>query len=108
MDVYWLALMDEIAAKRGVAIANRKVGEEKKVGDVYELPIEVKDWEGKLEAITYFMFDLRAAGAMMDLRQLYIKPKEDRSLRGRFMLYCAYTRAAAAPSQEKVVAPPPK
>jgi Tfp pilus assembly protein PilO len=95
MDVHWLALMDDIAAKRGLTIAKRMVGKEKQVGAVYELPIEVQEWDGSLDAITYFMFDLQAAGAMMDLRQLYIKPKEDRSLRGRFTLYCAYTRADA-------------
>lgn len=101
MDVHWLTMMDDIASRHGLTISKRQVGEEKRVGDVYELPIEVKDWDGQLEAITHFMFDLQEAGAMLDLRQLYIKPKEDRSLRGRFILYCAYTRAHAAPKAEK-------
>ena len=101
MDVHWLSMMDDIAARHSLTISKRQVGEEKKVGDVYELPIEVKEWDGQLEAITHFMFDLQAAGAMLDLRQLYIKPKEDRSLRGRFTLYCAYTRLHAAPKPEK-------
>ena len=101
MEVHWLTLMDEIAARHGLNISSRKAGEQKKVGDVYELPIEVKEWDGSLDAITHFMFDLQAAGAMLDLRQLYIKPKEDRSLRGRFTLYCAYTRVHAEPKPAK-------
>jgi len=95
MDIYWLAIMDNIAARHGVNISKRQVGEEKKVGDVYELPIDCNDWEGTLSALVHFLFDLQDEGAMLDIRQLYIKPKQGNVLRGRFSLYCAYTRAAA-------------
>jgi Tfp pilus assembly protein PilO len=106
MDVHWLTLMDEVASRHGVVISKRQVGEEKKVGDVYELPIDVKEWDGKLDAIVHFMFDLQREGVMLDLRQLYIKPKEDRSLRGRFTLYCAYMRTAAPGRPPKEAAKP--
>jgi len=109
MDVHWLSIMDELARKHGVNISKRQVGEEKKVGDVYELPIEGREWEGKLDAIVHFLFDLQSQGAMLDVRQLLIKPKEQKSdgvLRGRFTLYCAYMRERGA-GKAKPAAPPP-
>jgi hypothetical protein len=93
MDIHWLAYMDTLATKHDVKIARRQAGEEKKMGDVYELPIECKDWEGELEPIVRFLFDLQSEGAMLDMRQLLVKPKAGRLLRGRFSLFCAYTRS---------------
>ena len=92
VDIHWLAKMDQIAKKRSVTITRREVREEKKMGDVYELPIECRDWYGSLQAIRDFLMDLEAEGAMLDMRQLLIKPKSHNVLRGRFSLYCAYTR----------------
>lgn len=93
MDVYWLATMDEIAAARGMTISKRQAGEEKKVGDLYELPIECSDWEGTLEALVRFLYDLQEKSGMLDVRQLFIKPKGQGVLRGRFSLVCAYAKA---------------
>jgi hypothetical protein len=95
MDVHWLSVMDRIAAKNGITISRRQVGEEKRQGEVYELPIECKDWEGDLDALVHFLFDLQSEGAMFDVRQLLTKPK-GQLLRGRLMLYCAYTRETGA------------
>lgn len=92
MDVLWLSKMDELAAKHGVKILKRQAGEEKIVGDVYELPIECKDWEGNLSSLVHFLFDLQSQGAMLDIRQLQIKPKSGDLLRGYFSLYCAYAK----------------
>ncbi|MGQ9661030.1 MAG: hypothetical protein ACUVWX_01675 [Kiritimatiellia bacterium] len=92
MDVHWLSLMDEIASAHHVIIAKRQAGEEKKVGDLYELPIECSEWEGTLEALVGFLYDLEEKGGMLDVRQLFIKPKGQGVLRGRFSLVCAYTK----------------
>lgn len=92
MDVYWLQVMDQLASKHSITITRRQTEDEKKEGDVYELPIECKDWEGSLDAVTHFLFELQSEGAMLDIRQLVMKPKENGSLRGSFTLYCAYTR----------------
>lgn len=100
MDVHWLAIMDSLAAKHGINITKRQVGEEKKQGDVYELSIECKEWEGTLDGITRFLFDLQSEGAMFDIRQLLMKPKEKDVLRGRFLLSCAYTRDAKQPGSK--------
>lgn len=92
MDVHWLSVMDNSASKNGVVISKRRVGEEKRIGDLYEMPIECQECEGSLEAIVRFLFELQEQGAMLDVRQLLLKPKSAAVLRGRFTLYCAYTR----------------
>jgi hypothetical protein len=95
MDVHWLSVMDGLASKDGVVISKRRVGEEKRIGDLYEIPIECQECEGNLEAVVRFLFDLQEQGAMLDIRQLLLKPKSATALRGRFTLYCAYIRQAA-------------
>jgi hypothetical protein len=100
MDVHWLSVMDRQATKNNLRIGNRQAGDEKDLGDVFEMPIECKDWDGTLEAIVRFLYDLQAEGAMFDIRYLWIKPKEKDILRGHFTLYCAYTREAPAKNAE--------
>jgi len=100
MDVHWLSLMDDTARRYGVSIRKRQVGEEKKAGEVYEMPIECQEWEGRPEDVWRFLFELQSQGAMLDIRQLLVKPKEQRtddSVKGRFTLYCAYGRSGATP-----------
>ncbi len=92
MDVHWLSVMDRVASKHGVKIKRRMAGEEVQLGDVYELPIECKEWEADLDSLVNFLFELQSEGAMLDIRQLLVKPKGKGVLKGRFTLYCAYTR----------------
>ena len=92
MDTYWLAVMDDVAVKHGVKITKRQAGAEKKNGHLYELPIDCKEWEADLSSIIHFLFDLQEEGDMIDVQQLYIRPREGGLLRGRFNLNCAYTR----------------
>ncbi|MDD4872916.1 MAG: hypothetical protein PHR77_20370 [Kiritimatiellae bacterium] len=101
MDVQWLSTMDELASKHGVKILKRQAGEEKVVGDVYELPIECKDWEGNLNSIVHFLFDLQSQGAMLDIRQLQMRPKSGDLLRGYFTLYCAYAKQGKNAGEKK-------
>lgn len=116
MDVVWLSAMDNKAKKNGVNITRRKSGEEKQVGDVYELPIECSDWDGSLAGLAHFLFELQTEGAMFDVRQLTIKQvRGSGQLRGGFTLFCAYIKEGAKkPSLPKGVggrvpfrAPPP-
>lgn len=95
VEVYWLSVMDRRAVTHGVEISRRQAGEETRIGDVYELPIQVTEWEATLSALVHFLFDLQAEGAMFDIRELFIRPKSGSLLRGRFQLSCAYTRAAS-------------
>lgn len=91
-DVLWLSTIDGVARKHGLEIRRIEAGEERQQGDVYELPIECTEWEGDLDALVHFLFDLQSRGAMLDVRLLLIKPKAGKVLRGRFSLSCAYTR----------------
>lgn len=93
MDVHWFSVMESAASQHGFRILKRRGGEEEKVGEVYEMPIECTEWDGTLDSLVHFLFDLQREGAMLDVRQLQIRPNNNSTrLRGRFLLYCAYTR----------------
>lgn len=100
MDIHWLSVMDQIASKNGLIITKRQVGQELQIGDVYELTIDVREWEGSLDALVHFLFDLQNLGVMLDIKQLYVKPLDATKLRGRFTLNCAFSRNPA-PAAEK-------
>jgi Tfp pilus assembly protein PilO len=95
-DAYWLAIMDRTASANSLNISKRQALEERNMGDVYELPLDCQ-WEGSLPSLVHFLFDLQSQGVMFDVRQLLVKPTAKDMLRGRFVLYCAYTRERAEP-----------
>lgn len=103
IDVHWLSVMDTTATKHGLKISKREAGEENKVGDIFELPIQCREWSGTLDALVHFLFDLQSQGAMLDVRQLLIKPapKDPNDLRGQFTLYCVYTREEQQPPTDE-------
>lgn len=98
VDTYWLPIMDNIARTNGVNIAQRSIGKEENLGDVTELTIECRDWEGTLDSLVWFIYDLETRKeAMMDIRAITVKPnaKKPGTLQGTFTLNCAYMRQAA-------------
>ncbi len=99
VDTYWLSRMDALADEYGVRIIRRQVGREEQVGDVFEFPIECREWEGTLDAFVRFLYALQSEGAMLDVRDLLVRPHPSAAglLRGSFTLYCAYMRGVAAP-----------
>jgi hypothetical protein len=103
VDTHWLNVMDAAAMRNGLIISRRQTGKEAEVGDVYELPIECKGWDGTLEALVKFLYDLQKEGAMLDVRQLFVQPVSGKpgSLKGTFTLTCAYMRAEAAKKEER-------
>lgn len=111
VDTHWLNVMDTVASENSFSISRRQTGKEEEVGDVYELPIECKNWEGTLESLVTFLYGLHKQGAMVDVRQLYVRPAAPGYLKGTFSLYCAYMRgevvegngAAAAPASVEQV-----
>lgn len=96
VDTYWLNIMDIAAEQHEVRIRNRSAKDETVLSDVYEFPIEVREWEATLEAFMRFMHALISEGAMLDIRELRVSPVPNRQgiLRGSFVLYCAYMRGA--------------
>ena len=99
VQTYWLGVLERLASESGLSIIRRQAGEERQEGDVYELPIECKEWEGSLESLVKFLYAVHAEGAMLDVRKLFIRPgssaagKAATGLRGSFTLFCAYLRA---------------
>ena len=57
-DTTWQRKMDELAEKHHIFISQRQGGAEVEKGDVLELPIEVRNWEGALESLVRFMHEL--------------------------------------------------
>ncbi len=92
MDVHWVGEVERKAASRNLTIVRHEVDKELQEGPIYELPFLCRRWEGSLDALVYFLFDLQAEGAMLDIRYLHIKPKDKTTLDGRFDLYCAYRK----------------
>ncbi len=92
MTVYWQGMLETVAARHGLKIISKQSREERRIGDTYELPIEVRECEGSLDAFVHFLFDMQTQGAMVDVRYLRIKPKDKTLRTGRLYLYCAYTR----------------
>ncbi len=95
VDVYWLSVMDTLASRNGLTIGKREAGEEAQIRDVYELPIECKEWEGTIGSLVNFLIDMRKHGAMLDVRHLVIRRRGGRKLRGSFLLHSAYNRSEA-------------
>ena len=93
-DTTWRRKLDEIAAKHLIVISSAQTGKEVEAGDVLELPIEVKTWEGCLESLVKFMHELENTNdGMFDITQLNFKPSSKKGyLRGSFTLNCAYMR----------------
>ena len=93
-DTTWRRKLDEIAERHHIVISSAQTGKETEAGDVLELPIEVKAWEGCLETLVKFMHELENTNdGMFDITQLNFKPSSKKGyLRGSFTLNCAYMR----------------
>jgi hypothetical protein len=93
-DTTWLLKMDEIAAEHKIDISVRQAGKEVEAGEVMELPIDVKNWEGSWEALLRFLHTLETKDdGMFDIRAISFKPSGKKGyLKGSFTLTCAYMR----------------
>ncbi len=92
MDLHWLSVIESVAARHQFQILRHESGEERQEGPVYELPIFIRQWEGSIDSLVRFLFDIEREGAMLYVRYLHIRPR-DRSMRhGRLDIFCAYRR----------------
>ena len=93
-DTTWRRKLDELAEKHRIAISSAQTGKETEAGDVLELPIEVRSWEGSLEALVKLMHELEnTSEGMFDITQLNFRPSNKKGyLRGNLTLNCAYMR----------------
>lgn len=95
VDTHWLPIMDNTARANNVNIAQRAIGGEETLGDVTELTLECRDWQGRLDSLVWFLYDIENRDdAMMDVRAITIRPstKDPGVLQGTFTLNCAYMR----------------
>jgi hypothetical protein len=93
-DSEWIDKLDQLAKKHHILIGQLQSGKEIDAGEVLELPIEVRSWEGSLEALVRFMQELENTNeGMFNIRSLNFKPSSKKGyLRGSFTLTCAYMR----------------
>ena len=93
-EATWLKKMREIAAENLIVIGQDEAKPEVVGDDVHELPIDVRSWEGSLEALVKFMHELENTDeGMFDIRAINFKPNTKTGyLRGSFTLTCAYMR----------------
>lgn len=88
--------LERTAQENGMVLTRRDPEKEKSVGDLYEVAINCQ-WEGELDAVVRFLYALQVQGAILDVRQLTMRPTQggQRRLTGTFTVDCAFTRATA-------------
>jgi len=102
VDTHWMNLMDTLATTNYIAISRRQYGKEVSKGDVFELPVEVSSWEGSLEGLVKFLWDVQSNGqSMMDVSSITMRPSQKKGfLKGTFTLTCAYMRGDVAQDED--------
>ena len=100
-----LIRIEKLASANELQLPARDSEKEVLKGDMYELAVNCK-WEGKLESLTHFLFDLQNEDAILDTSQLTVAPNEKRVLRGSFTVYCSYSRTT--PPANSAKKPEPK
>lgn len=88
-------LIARLAKANNLNLVSRDAEKETLKGNMYEVAINCK-WEGKLAALTHFLFDLQKEDVILDISQLSISSNEKLVLRGGFTVYCSYSRALPA------------
>ena len=103
VGTHWLGRMDSLASANHISISSRQSGKEVEVGDVYELPVEVKNWEAALEPLVKFLFALEHADeAMFDIKAIDMRPSSHKGfLKGQFTLNCAYMRGDVEKEEDR-------
>jgi Tfp pilus assembly protein PilO len=93
-------LIERLAKMNGLNLISREAEKETLKGSMYEVAINCK-WEGKLAALTRFLFDLQKEDVILDISHLSISPNEKLVLRGGFTVYCSYSRTAPAGGEKE-------
>ena len=99
-----LIRIEKLASANGLVLPSREVKKESQNGDMHELAVDCK-WEGKLDSLVHFLFDLQNEDAILDVSQLTVTPNEKKILRGSLTVYCSYSRTPSATAAKK---PEPK
>ncbi len=83
-----------IADKNKLDFTKSRSDAEKRAGSLYELSVAC-DWEGELDALVHFLYEINEKGLRFDVRELSVRPDAKRAgiLRGDMTIACAYRRA---------------
>jgi Tfp pilus assembly protein PilO len=100
-------LIEKLARVNGLNLISREAEKETLRGNMYEVAVNCK-WEGKLEALTRFLFDIQKEDVILDVSQLTISPNEKKVLRGGFTVYCSYSRVPPPGGVTKIESKGPK
>lgn len=81
------------ADQYGLDLVRTQPYREEQVGSLYELGVSCS-WEGELDALVRFLFDLHSQGIRFDVRQLNAQPdaRGEGRLKGSMIIECAYRR----------------
>lgn len=85
--------ISEVAREHGLEILQIRPTGEKQIGSLYELSVQC-DFQGDLEALVHFLYDLHSQGLRFDIQQIGVKPvaKQEGQLKGSMIINCAYRR----------------
>ncbi|MEI7850685.1 MAG: GspMb/PilO family protein [Kiritimatiellales bacterium] len=92
-----LKLIKRTADEHSLDLVRTQPYSEKQTGTLYELGVSC-NWEGKLDALVRFLYDLQKQGVRFDVLQLTASPdaQRDRVLKGSMLIDCAYRKTAVA------------
>lgn len=89
-----LKIISRAASDRGLNLGKTTPYREKQVDTLYELEVGCT-WEGTLDSLVRFLYDLQKQGVRFDVLQLNAQPdvRHDRMLKGSMLIDCAYRKA---------------
>jgi Tfp pilus assembly protein PilO len=91
-----LKLIKRMADEHGLDLVRTQPYREEQKGALYELGVSC-NWEGKLDALVRFLYELQSQGVRFDVLQLNAQPdaQRDRILKGSMTIDCAYRKGKA-------------
>jgi len=94
-----LKTIKRMADKHRLDLTKSRTDPESAVGNLFELSV-VCDWEGELDALVHFLYEINEQGLRFDVRELTIRPDAKRAgiIRGDMIIDCAYRRDTAKES----------
>jgi Tfp pilus assembly protein PilO len=88
-----LKFIKRTADAHGLDLVRTQPTSEKQTGSLYELGVSCS-WEGTLDSLVKFLYDIQSQGIRFDVLQLTAQPdaQRDRILKGSMTIDCAYRK----------------
>jgi Tfp pilus assembly protein PilO len=88
-----LKVIKRMADEQKLDLVRTQPYSEKQTGSLYELGVSC-NWEGSLDALVKFLYELQKQGVRFDVLQLNAQPdaQRDRILKGSMIIDCAYRK----------------